>query len=642
METSQKNITLGTAGHIDHGKTALIKCLTGCDTDYLREEKERGMSIDLGFAPCTISELEVGIVDVPGHENFIKTMVAGASGIDGVIFVIAADDGVMPQTREHLDIITLLGVKYGIIALTKADCVSEERLENVTDEIKGFLTGTFLEKAPVLPVSSITGKGFDTFYNALQALVYSIEPKKTEGIFRLPVERVFSVKGYGTVVSGIPVSGLINVGDEVTLFPHNTKGRIKAIQVYKRQSNTAMVGQCAALNVPQWDYKTIKRGCCVTLDEYFAPSQWFLCKLKILDDIKKPVKNGTQVKFHTGTSEVVATLFLLEGNNISAGQEGFVQFRLYQDEQIIAGPRDRFIMRSLSPVQTLGGGMIIEAIPYKYKRNKSDIILDVLEREKAVLNDRNFIEYAVKKAQNLAAVKNEISIRTKILPEPASKILNDLIKDGTIFDLDEKLYIHRVALSEVKKRLLDIVSNFHKENPESPGIASEQFLEISSLKKDVFDGVINLLIGEGKLVERKNRLALAQYKEQFSDSEQKFIQIIESLFKKQFFSPPSIDEIVEHIKINRSDIQKVIKILVEQQKLIRIENDMYFHSEAVGQARETLISYINQQGGLESVKFKYLLNTTRKFAIPLLDYFDRIGLTRRSGYTRYLRNPKIK
>ena len=243
---------------------------------------------------------------------------------------------------------------------------------------------------------------------------------------------------------------------------------------------------------------------------------------------------------------------MLEGNNISAGQEGFVQFRLYQDEQIIAGPRDRFIMRSLSPVQTLGGGMIIEAIPYKYKRNKSDIILDVLEREKAVLNDRNFIEYAVKKAQNFAAVKNEISIRTKILPEPASKILNDLIKDGTIFDLDEKLYIHRVALSEVKKRLLDIVSNFHKENPESPGIASEQFLEISSLKKDVFDGVINLLIGEGKLVERKNRLALAQYKEQFSDSEQKFIQIIESLFKKQFFSPPSIDEIVEHIKINRS------------------------------------------------------------------------------------------
>ena len=642
MEISQKNITLGTAGHIDHGKTALIKCLTGCDTDYLKEEKERGMSIDLGFAPCTIEGLEVGIVDVPGHENFIKTMVAGASGIDGVIFVIAADDGVMPQTREHLDIITLLGVKYGVVALTKADCVSKDRLEIVTAEIKEFLHGTFLENSPVLPVSSITGEGFDAFYEALQELVDSIEPKKNDGIFRLPVERVFSVKGYGTVVSGIPVSGLIKVGDEVTLFPQNTKGRIKAIQVYKRQSDTAMVGQCAALNVPQWDYKTIKRGCCVTIGEYFVPSQWFLCKLKILDDIKKPVKNGTQIKFHTGTSEVVATLFLLEGNNIAAGQECFVQFRLNTDEQIIAGPRDRFIMRSLSPVQTLGGGMIIEAVSYKYKRNKPDIIQEVQEREKAVLNDKDFIEYAVKQAENYAAGKNEISIRTKVLPDPVDKILSGLTKDGIILNLDGKLFIHHDTVSEIKKSLLNIVSEFHKENPESPGIASEQIFEISSLKKDVFDEVIKLLISEGKLVERKNRLALAEYREKFSDSERKLIQNIESLFKKQFFCPPSIEEVAEQTKTKQTDVQKILKILAEQQKLIRIENDMYFHSEAVAQARETLISYINQQGGLESVKFKYLLDTTRKFAIPLLDYFDKIGLTRRSGYTRYLRNPGTK
>jgi selenocysteine-specific elongation factor len=221
--TTQTNITRGTAGHIDHGKTALIKCLTGCETDTLKAEKERGMSIDLGFAPCTISELEVGIVDVPGHENFIKTMVAGASGIDGVIFVIAADDGVMPQTREHFDILTLLGVRHGIVALTKVDCVSQERIDKVTAEIKEFLTGTFLENAPTCPVSSITGQGFDVFYEALKQLVSEIEPKKNDGVFRLPVERVFSVKGYGTVVSGIPVSGFINVGDEVTLFTHDTK-----------------------------------------------------------------------------------------------------------------------------------------------------------------------------------------------------------------------------------------------------------------------------------------------------------------------------------------------------------------------------------------------------------------------------------
>ncbi|MBN1972109.1 MAG: selenocysteine-specific translation elongation factor [Sedimentisphaerales bacterium] len=641
-ESVQKNITLGTAGHIDHGKTALVKCLTGCDTDYLKEEKERGMSIDLGFAPCTVSGLEVGIVDVPGHENFIKTMVAGASGIDGVIFVIAADDGVMPQTREHLDIITLLGVKYGIVALTKADCVTLERLENVTAEIRGFLNGTFLENAPILPVSSITGKGFDTFYETLQKLVDSIEPKKNDGIFRLPVERVFSVKGYGTVVSGIPVSGLIKTGDEVTLYPHGSKGRIKAIQVYKRQSDTAMVGQCAALNVPQWDYKDISRGCCVTLGEYFTPEQWFLCKLRILNNIERPVKNGIQVKFHTGTSEVIAALYLLEGNNISAGQECFAQVRLNGDEKIVAGPCDRFILRSLSPVHTLGGGMIIEAVSNKYKRNQPDIVQDLKEREKAVLNNRDFVEYAIKNAKEYAVGKTDISIRTKILPDKVERILGGLIKDGIVLNLESKFYIHRDTSLNIQQQLISIVNNFHNENPESPGITLEQMYEISGLKKEVFDGILTILRSQNRLIERKNRLALAEHKETFSDSEGKLIQEVESLFKKQPFNPPEIQEVVEHTKASQENIRKIFKILVEQQKLVRIENDMFFHSDAVGQARETLISYINQQGGLESVKFKYLLNTTRKFAIPLLDYFDRIGLTRRTGYTRYLRNPNVK
>ncbi|MBN2316383.1 MAG: selenocysteine-specific translation elongation factor, partial [Sedimentisphaerales bacterium] len=354
MDTTQKNITLGTAGHIDHGKTALIKCLTGCDTDHLKAEKERGMSIDLGFAPCTMANLEVGIVDVPGHENFIKTMVAGATGIDGAIFVIAADDGVMPQTREHLDILTLLGVRYGIVALTKVDCVESVRIEKVTEEIRAFLVGTFLEKAPILPLSSITGEGFGDFYEALKELIDSIQPKKTDGVFRLPIDRAFSVKGYGTVVAGIPVAGTVKIGDEVVLFPHGTKGRIKAIQVYKRESETAMVGQCAALNVPQWEHRNIERGGTVTLGEYFSPEQWFLCKLRMLEHIKTPLKTGVKIKFHTGTSEVVATVYLLQGNNVSAGQEGLIQVRMDNPQRIVAAPRDRFILRSLSPVQTLG------------------------------------------------------------------------------------------------------------------------------------------------------------------------------------------------------------------------------------------------------------------------------------------------
>ena len=641
-ESVRKNITLGTAGHIDHGKTALVKCLTGCDTDFLKEEKERGMSIDLGFAPCTVSGLEVGIVDVPGHENFIKTMVAGASGIDGVMFIIAADDGVMPQTREHLDIITLLGVKYGIVALTKADCVSPERLENVTAEIRNFLAGTFLENAPILPVSSITGLGFGLFYDKLQELVDSIEPKSNKGIFRLPVERVFSVKGYGTVVSGIPVSGLIKVGDEVTLYPQDLRGRIKAIQVYKHQSETAMVGQCAALNVPQWDYKTIRRGCSVTLGEYYKPEQWFLCRLRILDNIERPVKNGIKVKFHTGTSEVISTLYLLESNNISGGKECFAQIRLNEDEKIVAGPCDRFILRSLSPVQTLGGGMIIEAVSHKYKRIQPDIIQGIQEREKAVLNNKDFAEYAIKHANDCAIDKVELSFRTKILPNERDVILGELAKEGKVSNLGSKLFIHNDTLLVTQKKLVNIVSDFHKTNPESPGLALEQMHETSGMRKDVFDEILKLLISDQKLVERKNRIALAEHVEKFSDTEKKLLLNVELLYKKQFFNPPEIQEVMEKTKVSLQEMRKILKILSEQQKLVRVENDMFFHNEAVEQARETLISYINQNGGLESVKFKYLLNTTRKYAIPLLDYFDKIGLTRRSGYTRYLRNPKTR
>jgi len=637
MGTAQKNITLGTAGHIDHGKTALIKCLTGCDTDHLKAEKERGMSIDLGFAPCTVSGLEVGIVDVPGHENFIKTMVAGATGIDGVIFVIAADDGVMPQTREHFDILTLLGVKYGIVALTKVDAVEPERVKKVTAEVKEFLAGTFLEDAPILPVSSITGEGFDTFYEALKKLVDTIEPKKTDGVFRLPVERTFSVKGYGTVATGIPVAGSVKIGDEVILFPHGTKGRIKAVQVYKRNSDTAIVGQCAAINIPQLDYKNVGRGCTVTLGDYFSPQQWYLCSLRVLPHVKNPLKNGADIKFHTGTSEIVATIFLLEGSIAAAGRECLVQVRMNRPQRIVAAPRDRFILRSLSPVHTIGGGMIIEALANKLKRKDEGVLQDAQDRAKAVVSERDFVEYCIKTAEDFAAGESGLSIRAKMLPGPLKEILAGLVEKGEVLNLSPKLFIHRDTCRDVQQKLLDIVGECHRSKPESPGLSSEQLHEASRLKKDVFDGLVKMLVSQGKLVERKHRLALPEHQEMFSDDEQKMLRSIESLFKTRPFNPPRLDEVTRGIAAKPEDVQKALKILIEQEQLVRVDKDLFFHREAVDRARELMTEYIKKEGGLESVKFKYLLNTTRKFAIPLLDYFDRIGVTRRVGYTRLLR-----
>ncbi|UCE49024.1 MAG: selenocysteine-specific translation elongation factor, partial [Phycisphaerales bacterium] len=627
MGTAQKNITLGTAGHIDHGKTALIKLLTGCDTDLLKAEKERGMSIDLGFAPCTVSSLEVGIVDVPGHENFIKTMVAGATGIDGVIFVIAADDGVMPQTREHLDILTLLGVKHGVVALTKVDAVEPSRVQKATAEVENFLVGTFLQSAPILPMSSVTGQGFDAFYEALKELVDIIEPKKTDGVFRLPVERTFSVKGYGTVVTGIPVAGTVKVGDEVVLFPHGTKGRVKAIQVYKRNSDTAIVGQCAAINVPQWDYKNIDRGWTVTLGKYFTPEQWYLCELQLLTGIKSSLKTGANIKFHTGTSEALATVYLLEANRASAGQTHLVQIRLDRPQRTVAAPRDRFILRSLSPVETIGGGMIVEALVKKLKRNQERIVRDAHDRASAVVAERSFVEYCIRTAEAHAVTEGELSIRAKMLPESLRNILDELVAEGKVIDLDAKLYAHRHTVGNVQQRILGIVGDFHRDKPESPGLSAEQLDESSGLRKDVFDGIVSLMKSQGRLVERKHRLALPDHHEMFSDAEQQLLGKVESLFKTRLFKPPKLDELVKDIAARQQDIEKALKILIEQEQLIKVDKDLFFHRQAIERARELLTDYINKEGGLESVKFKYLLETTRKFAIPLLDYFDRIGVT---------------
>ncbi|MBN1362789.1 MAG: selenocysteine-specific translation elongation factor [Sedimentisphaerales bacterium] len=634
MGAQQRNITLGTAGHIDHGKTALIRLLTGCETDRLKEEKERGMSIELGFAPCLISGTEIGVVDVPGHENFVKTMVAGATGIDGAILVIAADDGVMPQTREHLDILTLLGVEHGIVALTKVDCVRPERVEAVTQEIAAFLLGTFLEGAPVLPVSSITGDGFGEFYDALKALVEAIEPKRADGVFRVPLERAFSAKGYGTIVAGIPVSGSIKIGDELVLLPQGRKGRLRAVQVYNHESDGAMVGQCAALNVPQWDPKDIKRGNVVTIGDYFSPESWYVCELKLLAQEKSSLKNGAQVKFHTGTSETPASAYLFEDAPLKPGETCLIQVCLNQP--VVAGPGDHFILRLPSPARTIGGGLIVEAIPRRLKRSRPEILDDIRARAEAVKTPRDFIAYCVRTAESLAVDERQISLRTKI-PEPeVTKTLAGLQDEDSAIRLGARLYAHTDTVRRIEQRLLELVAETHRRQPESPGIRPEQLLTASGIHRSVFDPVLERLLSNGLLAERKNHLALPQHREQFKQAEWELLTKIEALFKQQPFSPPGSAELMAGTGASEPEIRKALRILVEQQRIVRIEQDMYVHAEALADARARLIAYIREHGNLESVKFKYLLDTTRKYAIPLLDYFDKIGVTRRVGYTRHL------
>ncbi len=628
MPLEQANITLGTAGHIDHGKTLLLKGLTGCDTDRLKEEKERGMSIDLGFAPSKIADLQVGIVDVPGHENFVKTMVAGASGMDGVILVIAADDGVMPQTREHLDILTLLGVQHGIVALTKID--------RVESDIATFLRGTFLDGAPILPVCSLTGDGFGALHDALAALVRSIQPKRADGVFRLPVERSFSVKGYGTVVCGIPVSGSARIGDEVVLLPQNNEGRVRAIQVYKRTGETVVAGQCVALNVRHWDHRTISRGDTVAVPGYYAPHQWCAGKLRLLPHEGLTVKSGAQVKLHVGTSEVPATVYLMEGSRMAPGEEGIAQVRSAQP--LVTSPGDRFIVRTLSPVRTVGGGTVIEPLPRRLKRNRPELVRDLTERAEAIAEDARFVEYCVKTAGAVGAREGHLSARTKVPPRRLRSVLETLTREEKVIDLASGLHIHIETLRTAERRLLDTVEDFHRRSPASPGLASEALERSCDLRRPILRAVVERLLREGRLVERHHRLALPEHCSSLSDEDRALLDGVEALFRRQPFRPPVLEEVVEQTRAPREAVERALKTLTEHDRLVPVKPDLLFHTEAVDRAREQLVAFIRKEGGLESVKFKYLLDTSRKYAIPLLDYFDRTGLTRRVNNTRYLRS----
>ncbi len=635
--TGRINVTLGTAGHIDHGKTALIKLLTGCETDRLKQEKERGMSIELGFAPCRLGDLEVGIVDVPGHENFVKTMVAGATGIDGVIFVVAADDGIMPQTREHFDILTLLGIRHGMVALTKIDLVSPERVEQVKADLKQFLRGTFLENAAICPMSSITGQGFDGFYTALKAMIEIIQPKSTEGIFRQPVERTFSVKGFGTVVSGIPAVGLARVGDELVLLPAGIKSRVKTIQVYGQDADIVQCGQCAALNLPQLDYKMVERGNVLTEAGYFQSAQWFLCTLTMLSDEGIHLKNGTKVKFHTGTSEVTAAVYLMESDTAVGSQQTYMQIRT--DAPVVAAPTDRYIIRALSPVRTIGGGMVIEAMTRKLRRTQEGLLETVRQQACAILQNESFVCFCLLHAPDKAAKTKDIAVRVKLYPEKVSEILSGLVTGKQALELSGGLYIHTEVFDQVSNFLLKNVEQFHAQNPQSPGIEKEQLFRQSCMVKVIFDGVLERLLKNQQLIIRKDRFSLPQHCEQFDPKQQALLEKVEDMFRNKLFAPPKAEDTAAQAACGIQDVTRTIQLLIEQQRLVRVEQNMLFHADAVALARQRIIEHIQSegQGCLESVKFKYLIDTTRKYAIPLLDYMDKIGVTRRVGNTRYLK-----
>jgi selenocysteine-specific elongation factor len=524
-----------------------------------------------------------------------------------------------------------------MVALTKIDRVAPDRVEAARDQTAELLRGTYLEGAPICPVSSVTLEGFDVFYETLVAVAGKIRPKRIDGVFRLPLDRAFSVKGHGTVVSGIPVTGSARLGDEVILLPHGDVGRIRRVEVYGHTSETVLAGQCAALNVGHWDHRKIGRGHTLTVPDYFSPQQWYVCKLRLLPGKKQTLKIGAQVKFHTGTSEVPATIFPLKGDRMQPGEEYLVQVRA--QTPVVAGPGDRFILRSASPVATIGGGMVIEAMSHKLKRKLPNLYGDIQQRAEAAADERRFVEYCLRTAPLLAARPVDVARRAKVPGHRVEEMFDEMARQQEIFTLLPGKYIHRETAAAAELRILETVKQFHEQAPESPGTTLDELRESTRIDKTALDGLVARMTADGRLVENNRRLAVPDHRAMFQPQDAACAEAIESLFRQQAFKPPGEDEIVAKTGATADTVGKILRTLVEHDRLVQVAEGLLFHREAVDRGRDILVEFFQKEERLESVKFKYLLDTTRKYALPLLDYFDRVGFTRRVGNTRYLKTP---
>jgi selenocysteine-specific elongation factor len=633
-----KHFVLGTAGHVDHGKTSLIKALTGIDTDRLKEEKQRGITIELGFASLNLpSGQTLGIVDVPGHEKFIKNMVAGAAGIDLVMMVIAADEGIMPQTKEHLNICSLLGISKGIVALTKIDMVENEWLELVQSEIAGFLKNTFLEDAPILPVSAIKEEGLTDLINALDSTANKLAEKTDAGIFRLPVDRVFSMKGFGTVVTGTVVSDHIQTGEEVQILPENISARIRGIQVHNQTVEEAWRGQRAAINLQGIEKSVINRGNVLVRPQTVWPSQRLDIFVEYLASNSKNLKNRTLVRLHTGTSEIIARMILLEIDELSPGQKGFAQLVLADKDVVVAG--DHFVLRSYSPVTTIGGGQIIDPLPAKHKRLNSKVLeeLSLLQNGTMAEKIAVILERSGYKGINLRGLAFRLGINVKIIRENLDALLSG--KKAFLMDSEDSTVISVRFFNQLEDLILRNLDDYHKKNPLREGMSKEELK--ASLGKIVtpklFNMAINSLNKKSSIVSDKDHVRLTHHQVELAGDMDSLRQDVAGIYKEAGLTPPSLTEVINGFGDKKTKAQSIINLMLKDGDLIKINEELCFWSESLNNLRNDYKAALIKDGKATPASFKELTGLSRKYIIPLMEYFDMNKLTVRVGDHRILR-----
>ena len=632
-----KHVILGTAGHIDHGKTSLVKALTGVDTDRLKEEKERGITIELGFTFLDLpSGIRLGIIDVPGHEKFVKHMVAGVWGIDLVALVIAADEGVMPQTREHLDICRLLRVKTGLVVLTKIDLLDRELLELVEEEVTGIVEDTFLKDAPILPVSSVTGEGIPQLLSALDLLSQEIRERSSGGLFRLPIDRVFTMKGFGTVVTGTMISGSLSLGETIQVLPSGLEGKVRSLQVYGRSVEKTVAGERAAVNLQGVETSAIERGDVLVRPNTLSPSRLIDAYLEYLPDAPRSLKHRTKQRFHVGTTLTNASIFLLDRDELAPGETGFVQLRL--ESPVVALPQDRFVIRGSSAIQTIGGGVILDGHPDKHKRFSASVVADLSllkdgTREQAL---RQYIDHSGVGGVNLEELLN----RVEMSPSDVQSIIRQMAGRGDLLVIDsEKLkVIASGSYQMLRGRALAQLGEFHQRFPMKSGLSKEELRTKLPPEIDVklFQILISELIQSKEVVLEKDKLRLSGH--HISSVDLKGLaKRVEAAVLKGGLQPPSPKELSEEWSETEGEVRAIFEHLVHEGVLVRIKNEMYFHRIPFENLREKLVTHLKKHQEITTPQFKEMAQASRKYVIPLIEYFDQTKLTLRLGEKRVLR-----
>ncbi len=630
-----KSVIVGTAGHIDHGKTALVKALTGIDADRLAEEKRRGITIDIGFAHLELAgtggeQLRLGFVDVPGHERFVRNMLAGVGGIDLVLMVIAADESIKPQTREHFDICRLLNIPRGITVLTRSDLVDRETLDVVRLEVEEFLRGSFLDpvRAPIVAVSSRTGEGIDELKRELAHVASEVPAKSSVSLFRLPIDRVFTMKGFGTVITGTLISGRVRKEEEVEVFPTQRRARVRGVQVHGAAADEAVAGQRTALNLAGLSPEDLSRGMMLAAPGLFRPTSRIDVEVSLLASAK-PLKDRARVHFHAYTTETIAEVVIYGAKQIAPGAAAFAQLRL--SEPLLLLPGDRFILRQFSPVVTIGGGVVLDAAPTRQKRaaETATSFLSALQRG----DPHELLNMRVARQGHTGLSLADAVAETGWCREDIEKHAATLAAQKKLLRIDDRL-LYPPAVEALQRALLEEAADFHKRNPLVAGISKEELRDTFHLSPEVFDATVNLLLRAGKLEVSGELVRQAGRGVVMKDEEAAAKQTIERAFATAGLKVPALKDVLAGLPVDRARAQKIVTLLLRDKVLVKLADDLVFHRDALDQLRRAVTGYKATSPKIDVAKFKDLTGVSRKYAIPLLEWLDRERVTRRVGDER--------